>query len=148
MHKREYSQIHNISEPTYLYYCLCFTTIHFLPCTLNCRGPCTQLWTLLGLCAHSCRASIYLSTPSTQTYRHRENIAFINPQHSRSKPKLTSNLRTLLYLYIPMVCRPWVGRLTFYYFTLFLGRQPFDSTHHASHTSRNFYNIITQTYWL
>lgn len=49
------------------------------------------------------------------------------------KPKkLTSNHRALLYLYISMVRGPWAGRLTFYFLTLFLGRQPFDSTHYNS----------------
>ena len=32
------------------------------PCALKCRGPCTQLRTLLGLCALSCRASTYAMT--------------------------------------------------------------------------------------
>jgi len=46
--------------------------------------------------------------------------------------KLTSSHKALLYLYIPMVYKPWVGWISSYYFTLSLGGQPFDLTHYNS----------------
>lgn len=49
--------------------------------------------------------------------------------------KLSSTPRALLYLYILMVRRPWVGQLIFYYITLFSSGLPFDLTYYNSHSA-------------
>lgn len=78
--------------------------------------------------------SLYLLIqPHTQTYRFRLNTIFRKPYHFRSDlpttRKLPSTPRSLLYLYILMVCRPWVGRHILDYITIFYGGLPFKLTH-------------------
>ena len=78
---------------------------------------------------------LLLLPPATQIYRLRANITFRNPYTSDLNKillKMTSTLRALLYLYFPMVHGPWVGRLTFYYLTLFYSGLPFDLTYYNS----------------
>jgi len=41
-----------------------FSTIHFPPCALSCKGLRTQLQTLPGLCAHTCKAYSHIQADS------------------------------------------------------------------------------------
>lgn len=47
----------------------------------------------------------------------------------------TPNHRALLYLYLSMVHKPWVGRLNLHFFTLFLGGPPIDLTYYQSRST-------------
>jgi len=75
--------------------------------------------------------SLYLlPTPSTQTYRRLYIVLLKNPLHYRSKivqqNLATSTHRASLYLYLSMDRDPRAGRFILHFFTLFLGRLPFD----------------------
>ena len=79
------------------------------PCTLSYKRPCTQLWTLLGLFALSCRASSYYYDPI-----HFRSNSNLDPCLCYSiYHRIPLQLRASLYLYNAMVPRPWVGQHNF-----------------------------------
>ena len=88
--------------------------------------------TLPGLRAHNCRAYSNYYHPRLGLTNSERILHSQTHNTSDLNQKLPSILKALIYLYLCMVRGTWVGRLAFYYFTLFLGGQPFDSTHYSS----------------
>ena len=74
------------------------STFHFPPYALNCRG------------AHTAVELLLPSTTLDSDLQTESNFAFTNPYIKAIIQKMSSNPRSLLYLYIPMVCRPWASR--------------------------------------
>ena len=120
-------------ESTSLYQLSVSITDSTPPCTPSCRGPFTQLRTLLDLCALSCRASSYYYNP-----RHLDFYSKFKPfLHYSSYHQLTLQLRASLYLYNSMVREPWVGRLYTNLQYNAQGGQPYDSIVHFALRARN-----------
>jgi len=114
-----------------------------LPYALSCRGPHTQLWTLLRLCALSCRAFYLLLQPKTRTYRLKVIPSSTKTSFSSQK-SLPYIFRTSFYIYNPMVLGPW-ARQNFNIIPYILkGRQPFDLTIHFAHFAESLQYTFTQ----
>jgi len=118
------------SKETYLYYQS--STIHLdPPCALTCRGPRSQLQTL--------QASMHTAAeplPSTLLPRLGLTDAFklfpLRTHYIPSFKTTTFSHRALAYLYFHLARDPSASRLYYYFFTLFLGGIPFDSTYYSS----------------
>jgi len=101
---------------------------------------------LLGLYTLSCRAFSY-STTQRHNSTLRLNASWIDFLLSLSR--CLFKLRALLYLYNPMVCRPWVDFSNWHYIYKSKGRQPYDyiTTSRSTHTNRGVFIIDLVKTW-
>ena len=104
----------------------------------------------LGLCTHSCRASIYYPNPLLRLTDALKLSSSKTHYNSDPKKLATSTHRASLYLYLSMDHDPWAGRLTYISLHYFWAEYPLTQiiTTYALRIPRSLYPIFTQNFGL